>query len=95
MRRNRNVTLQELRSALARCDGNRSEAARWLGVSFNWVMVLIRKYEDAGEVLPRTPHRKRHRLEPEEPEYEPTPAEIEAAKQELKHRHMEAKKIHG
>lgn len=95
MRRNRNVTLDELRLALNRCGGNRSMAARWLGVSFAWVMILIRKHEGAGETLPRTPHRKRHRLEPEEPEYEPTLAEIEAAKEQLKQRHLEAMKIHG
>lgn len=95
MRRNRNVTLEELRLALTRCNGNRSAAARWLGVSFNWVMVLIKGYEDNGETLPRNPHRRRHRLDPPEPEDDPTPEEIEAAKAELRNRHLEAKRIHG
>ncbi len=80
MRRNRNVTLDELRLALTRCKGNRTKSAKWLGVSFAWVMILIRRHEDDGEELPRTPHRKRHRLDPEEPEYEPTLAEIAEAK---------------
>jgi transposase len=55
MRRNRNVTLEELRLALTRCNGNRSAAARWLGVSFAWVMILIKGYEENGETHPAPP----------------------------------------
>jgi len=90
MRRNRNVTLTELRAALTRFNGNRSKAAEWLGVSYQWTLQLIRKHETSGVDLPRTPHRRLHRLEVED-EYEPTPAEIEAAKAELNQRRMEAK----
>lgn len=89
-RRNRNVTLAELRAALTRFNGNRAKAADWLGVSYQWTLALIRKHETNGDDLPRTPHRRLHRLEIED-EYEPTPEEIEAAKAELHRRRMEAK----
>ena len=89
-RRNRNVTLEELRAALTRFGGDRMKATSWLGVSYQWTMELIRKHEAAGAELPRTPHRRLHRLEVED-EHEPTPEEIETAKAELHRRRMEAK----
>lgn len=74
-RRNRNVTLEELVTALAASNGHRGIAARSLGVSKAWVQELTCRYRARGhEFIGDRRGDFRNRAE-----YEPTREEILAA----------------
>jgi hypothetical protein len=74
MRRNRNVTLAELRAALAVTHNVRRHAAALLGLTETALAKQMAKFRQDGEIFPKADQTMWHK-----PNWEPTPEEIEAA----------------